>query len=92
MFLELTWPLFRRCSSNTNSTATSSYKTSLSVLMRSINQLAPVEGFALGSLGQSSQDRPYGLVLCRGDVSSSDCRTCAVNATGEIIALATHAI
>nr|TKS02847.1 hypothetical protein D5086_0000158960 [Populus alba] len=77
-------PLFSRCSSNANSTVNSSYKTSLNVLMASLYQLAPVEGFALGSLGQSNQDRPYGLVLCRGDVSSSDCRACAANATREI--------
>ncbi|KAJ6420684.1 hypothetical protein OIU84_028108 [Salix udensis] len=77
-------PLFSRCSSTTNSTATSSYKTSLNVLMGSINQLAPAEGFALGSLGQNNLDRPYGLVLCRGDVSPSDCRTCAVIAAREI--------
>nr|TKS08341.1 cysteine-rich repeat secretory protein 38-like [Populus alba] len=81
-------PLFSGCSSNANSTVNSSYKTSLNVLMASLYQLAPVEGFALGSLGQSNQDRPYGLVLCRGDVSSSDCRACAANATskGAIIA------
>ncbi|KAJ6420679.1 hypothetical protein OIU84_028103 [Salix udensis] len=77
-------PLLRSCSITPNSSVTSSYKTSLSVLMVSINQLAPVEGFALGSLGQNNLDRPYGLVLCIGDVSSSDCRTCAVNATREI--------
>ncbi|KAI5558284.1 hypothetical protein BDE02_17G029600 [Populus trichocarpa] len=77
-------PHFSRCSSNANSTANSFYKTSLNVLMGSLYHLAPVEGFALGSLGQNNQDRPYGLVLCRGDVSSSDCRTCAANATREI--------
>jgi hypothetical protein len=77
-------PLFNRCSSNENSTSNSSYKTSLNVLLGSLYHLAPVEGFALGSLGQNNQDRPYGLVLCRGDVSSSDCRTCAANATREI--------
>ncbi|KAJ6860129.1 hypothetical protein NC651_036468 [Populus alba x Populus x berolinensis] len=78
-------PLFSSCSSNANSTANSSYyKTSLNVLMGSLYRLAPVEGFALGSLGQNNQDRPYGLVLCRGDVSSSDCRICAANATREI--------
>uniref|UniRef100_A0A6N2MGM5 Gnk2-homologous domain-containing protein n=1 Tax=Salix viminalis TaxID=40686 RepID=A0A6N2MGM5_SALVM len=78
---------FVRCvygPNNMNATATSSYNTSLSVLLGSMNQLAPVEGFALGSLGQNNLDRPYGLLLCRGDVSSSDCRTCALLATSEI--------
>ncbi|KAJ6420681.1 hypothetical protein OIU84_028105 [Salix udensis] len=78
---------FVRCvygPNNMNATATSSYNTSLSVLLGSMNQLAPVEGFALGSLGQSNLDRPYGLVLCRGDVSSSDCRACALLATSQI--------
>jgi hypothetical protein len=50
-------PLFSRCSSNENSTSNSSYKTSLNVLLGSLYHLAPVEGFALGSLGQNNQDR-----------------------------------
>ncbi|CAK7355391.1 unnamed protein product [Dovyalis caffra] len=79
-------PLFNSCSSNENSTANyGSYKTSLNVLMGSFYHLASAnEGFALGSLGQNNQDRPYGLVLCRGDVSYSDCRTFVANATREI--------
>ncbi|CAK7355389.1 unnamed protein product, partial [Dovyalis caffra] len=69
-----------------NSTANyGSYKTSLNVLMGSFCHLASAnKGFALGSLGQNNQDRPYGLVLCRGDISSSACRICVANATREI--------
>ncbi|CAK7355390.1 unnamed protein product [Dovyalis caffra] len=80
-------PLYSSCSGNENSTANyGSDKTSLNVLMGSFYHLAPAnnKGFALGSLGQNNQDRPYGLVLCRGDVSSSDCRSCVANATREI--------
>ncbi|KAJ6419176.1 hypothetical protein OIU84_029315 [Salix udensis] len=80
-------PLYSSCSGNEKSTANyGSYKTSLNVLLSSFNQLAPaMEGFALGSLGQENLDRPYGLVLCRGDVSSSDCRACVADATREIL-------
>ncbi|XP_052310394.1 cysteine-rich repeat secretory protein 38 isoform X2 [Populus trichocarpa] len=79
-------PLYSSCSGNEKSTANyGSYKTSLDVLMSSFYQLAPAkEGFALGSLGQKNLDRPYGLVLCRGDVSSPDCSACVADATREI--------
>ncbi|CAK7355388.1 unnamed protein product, partial [Dovyalis caffra] len=65
-------PLYSSCSGNENSAANyGSYKTSLKVLMVSFCHLAPAnnKGFALGSLGQNNQDRPYGLVFCIGDVS-----------------------
>ncbi|CAK7355386.1 unnamed protein product [Dovyalis caffra] len=80
-------PLYSSCSGNENSTVNyGSYRTSLNVLMGSFYHLAPAnnKGFAVGSLGQDNQDRPYGLVLCRGDVSSSDCRACVANATREL--------
>ncbi|KAF9679085.1 hypothetical protein SADUNF_Sadunf07G0103400 [Salix dunnii] len=44
-----------------------------------------MEGFALGSFGQENRDRPHGLLLCRGDLSSSDCRACVADATREIL-------
>ncbi|GMI93730.1 hypothetical protein like AT3G22060 [Hibiscus trionum] len=44
---------------------------------------APPSGFGLGSLGQIP-NQAYGLALCRGDVSSHDCKTCVVEACSEI--------
>ncbi|KDP32106.1 hypothetical protein JCGZ_12567 [Jatropha curcas] len=77
-------PLFYSCSRTENFTVSSSYAKSLHKLIENIKYLAPAKGFALGSLGQTSQDRPYGLTLCRGDISASDCLTCIAEASNEI--------
>ncbi|KAJ9170535.1 hypothetical protein P3X46_018636 [Hevea brasiliensis] len=77
-------PLMHYCSSNDNFTSHGPYERSLTKLMGNFYYLAPPNGFALGSLGQNSQERPYGLTLCRGDVSASDCRTCVAEARSEI--------
>ncbi|KAK5792556.1 hypothetical protein PVK06_033671 [Gossypium arboreum] len=44
---------------------------------------APPSGFGLGSIGQNP-NQAYGLTLCRGDVSTPDCKTCVVEAGSEI--------
>lgn len=77
-------PLLHFCSSNDNFTSHSPYETSLKKLMRNFYYLAPPSGFALGSLAQSTQEQAYGLALCRGDVSASDCRKCVAEASSEI--------
>ena len=44
---------------------------------------APRIGFGLASIGQG-QNRTNGLALCRGDVSSSSCKSCVIEASKEI--------
>ncbi|XP_039156017.1 cysteine-rich repeat secretory protein 38-like [Eucalyptus grandis] len=43
----------------------------------------PSSGFFSGSIGQY-QDQVYGLTLCRGDTSPSDCKACVADAGAEI--------
>jgi hypothetical protein len=43
----------------------------------------PSTGFGLGSTGQG-QNQANGLALCRGDVSSTNCKTCVVDAGKEL--------
>ncbi|EEF28806.1 cysteine-rich repeat secretory protein 38 [Ricinus communis] len=77
-------PLFHSCSTNENFTANGHYDKSLNKLIGNFNYLAAAKGFALGSLGMNRQDLPYGLTLCRGDITASDCITCVAEASTEI--------
>ncbi|KAJ8749258.1 hypothetical protein K2173_018737 [Erythroxylum novogranatense] len=72
-------PLLHFCTSNQNFSANDPYHTSFNRLVRFFYNQAPIGGFALGSLGLE-RERPYGLAMCRADVSVSDCRTCIVGA------------
>lgn len=76
-------PLFHFCSSSENFTANGPYETNLNKLIGYLDYQAPPTGFGKGALGQRP-NKAYGLALCRGDVSSSDCKTCIVDASGEI--------
>ncbi|CAI0460711.1 unnamed protein product [Linum tenue] len=80
-------PLFHTCSNAAkNSTASGRYDVALSSLLGYLRDQTPRnDGFALGSLGSSLRDRPYGVALCRGDASAADCRSCVGNATAEIL-------
>ncbi|KAK2988003.1 hypothetical protein RJ640_011266 [Escallonia rubra] len=76
-------PLFHFCSSSNNFTSNGPYETNLNKLMGDLYFKTPPTGFGLGSIGQY-QTRASGLALCRGDVSSTDCKSCVVEASGEI--------
>ncbi|TYI05168.1 hypothetical protein ES332_A10G069600v1 [Gossypium tomentosum] len=60
-----------------------SEETNLNVLTDYLSIQAPPSGFGLGSIGQNP-NQAYGLALCRGDVSTPDCKTCVVEAGSEI--------
>ncbi|XP_002515716.2 cysteine-rich repeat secretory protein 38 [Ricinus communis] len=76
-------PLFHFCSSSENFTANGPYESNLNKLAGNLYFQVPKEGFGFGSSGRDP-DQAYGLALCRGDVSSSDCKTCVVEASSEI--------
>ncbi|XP_077211037.1 antimicrobial ginkbilobin-2-like protein [Tasmannia lanceolata] len=76
-------PLFHFCSSSNTYTANGPYAKNLNQLLSSLSIKVPPTGFGLGSVGQGL-GRVNGLSLCRGDVSSADCKTCVVDATSEI--------
>ncbi|CAL1393890.1 unnamed protein product [Linum trigynum] len=78
--------LFHKCSNAANFTANGRYGVALGSLLGHLRDQTPRnDGFALGSLGSSLRDRPYGVALCRGDASVADCRSCVGNATAEIL-------
>ncbi|KAF8043205.1 hypothetical protein BT93_A1524 [Corymbia citriodora subsp. variegata] len=76
-------PLFHFCSTSENFTASSPYESNLSKLTSFLYTMTPASGFGLGSIGQY-QDQVYGLALCRGDTSPSDCKACVADAGAEI--------
>ncbi|KAJ6419174.1 hypothetical protein OIU84_029313 [Salix udensis] len=76
-------PLFHFCSTPENFTANGPYEVNLNKLTGYLYYQTPPTGFGQGSIGQYP-DQTYGLALCRGDASSSDCKTCVVDAGSEI--------
>ncbi|XP_061364377.1 cysteine-rich repeat secretory protein 38-like [Gastrolobium bilobum] len=77
-------PLFHFCSSSQNFTSDSPYESNLKTLINSLVYKTPPTGFGVVSVGQYQNQQTYGLALCRGDVSTSDCKTCVSEATKEI--------
>jgi hypothetical protein len=59
------------------------YVTNLNELSTYLNYEISSTGFALGTKGQGA-DKVYGVALCRGDLSDTDCKYCIFNATYEI--------
>ncbi|KAK1582374.1 hypothetical protein Q3G72_014383 [Acer saccharum] len=76
-------PLYHFCSSSETFTTNSPYESNLNKLTAYLNYQAPPTGFGKGSLGQKP-NQANGLALCRGDMSSSDCKSCVVEASSEI--------
>ncbi|OMO66279.1 hypothetical protein COLO4_30654 [Corchorus olitorius] len=77
-------PLFHFCSNSAgNFSAYDPYEANLNKLVGYLSIQAPSTGFGTGSIGENP-NKAYGLTLCRGDVSSSDCKTCIVEAGSEI--------
>ncbi|XP_042490139.1 cysteine-rich repeat secretory protein 38-like [Macadamia integrifolia] len=77
-------PLYHICSTTQNYTSNGTYETNLNKLMASLSHRVPHSGFGHVSVGQEP-NRVYGLGLCRGDVSSTDCKTCIANAKTQIL-------
>ncbi|MQM19190.1 hypothetical protein Taro_052189, partial [Colocasia esculenta] len=70
--------------SGTNYTANSTFESNLKTLLSSLPASGYTSGYSNGTAG-SVPDRVYGLVLCRGDVSASDCRSCLDTAAQEVL-------
>ncbi|GLU09781.1 hypothetical protein SLE2022_266220 [Rubroshorea leprosula] len=76
-------PLFHFCSSSGNFSTYDPYEANLNKLIGYLSYQAPSTGFAKGSIGDEP-NQANGLALCRGDVSSDDCKTCIPEAGSEI--------
>ncbi|XP_054814146.1 cysteine-rich repeat secretory protein 38-like [Prosopis cineraria] len=73
-------PLSYVCSNPQNFTANTPFGSNLKTLITILTYKTPLTGFGLASIGQNKNQKAYGLSLCRGDVSPSDCETCVSEA------------
>ncbi|KAJ0983299.1 hypothetical protein J5N97_011554 [Dioscorea zingiberensis] len=79
-------PIYQNCETTGNYTANSTYESNLSKLLASLSSIGSIQGFSKKSIG-STPDKVYGLVLCRGDINSTECRSCIQVAAQDIIHL-----
>lgn len=78
-------PLSYSCSNPQNFSSNAPYHSNLKTLLTFLSYKTPPTGFGLASVGQYHNQPAYGLSLCRGDVSPSDCKTCVAEATTELL-------
>ncbi|XP_015869351.3 cysteine-rich repeat secretory protein 38 [Ziziphus jujuba] len=76
-------PLYHFCFSSQNYTANSPFGANLNTLLNLLSVQVPPSGFGVDSTGQN-ENKVNGLALCRGDVSSTDCKTCIIDASKEL--------
>ncbi|XP_072987618.1 cysteine-rich repeat secretory protein 38-like [Typha latifolia] len=69
--------------SNDRYKANSAFQANLNTLFSSLNSAATSSGFATGTVGRDP-DKVYGLALCHGDLSPSDCKSCIYNSIQDI--------
>ncbi|KAF8043204.1 hypothetical protein BT93_A1523 [Corymbia citriodora subsp. variegata] len=77
-------PLYHICFGKENYTSGSPFKTNLDGLLSALVSKVPPSGFGTSSSGEGN-DEVYGLALCRGDVSSPDCKSCVSDAGPELL-------
>jgi len=68
-----------------NYTTNSTFHSNLNLLLASLSSTSST--FFNDTKGSVPADLAYGLVLCRGDVTPSDCGTCIKNAAQDILSL-----
>ncbi|XXG69380.1 hypothetical protein AAC387_Pa06g2267 [Persea americana] len=79
--------LANKCSDGRpNYTLDSTFDTNLHNLISTLSENGPTYGFYNSSTGESP-NRVHGLVLCRGDITTSACQSCLVPAVQEVIEL-----
>ncbi|KAF9614553.1 hypothetical protein IFM89_019300 [Coptis chinensis] len=76
--------LLQICSSTAKYTSNSQFQTNLNLLLPSLLSNGPRDGFFNTTVG-TSPDIVYGLVQCRGDASTEDCRRCLNNSVVDVI-------
>ena len=68
-------PISQDCPNTANYTSNSQFETNLNILLPSLLSNGTQDGFFNTSVGTGS-DIVYGLVQCRGDISTERCRNC----------------
>lgn len=73
------------CANTTTFTANSTYQSNLNRLLSSFTSNATLDsGYYNATIGQNPASTVYGSLLCRGDVTPDDCRSCAVTAVRDV--------
>ncbi|KAL2331807.1 hypothetical protein Fmac_019388 [Flemingia macrophylla] len=76
---------YAHCYTNTeNFTTNSNYETYLRILNLKLIAKSSSSGFGVTTAGHYKNQKTYGLFLCRGDVSATECKTCVSDASIEI--------
>ncbi|KAM7461126.1 hypothetical protein LguiA_029247 [Lonicera macranthoides] len=83
---------YHDCPNTTTYTPNSTYQTNLNLLLSTLSSNATFSSnstnngtlFSTSTAGQNPPNMAYGLFLCRGDVTSTDCRNCVATVTAEI--------
>ncbi|KAF7840694.1 cysteine-rich receptor-like protein kinase 10 [Senna tora] len=78
--------LYHNCSIHKNFTANSPFQLDRTTLLSSLASNATGNTDFYNATAGAGADAAYGLFMCRGDVNSTDCRQCVVNATQRISA------
>ncbi|KAJ1698445.1 hypothetical protein LUZ63_006957 [Rhynchospora breviuscula] len=91
IFLPSTAQLFPyvNCSTTSNFTDNSTFKSNLNLLFSTLYTSVIPSGFSNQTKGQYP-NQVFGLVLCRVDLSSSDCQTCLNTSITEIVSECPH--
>ncbi|XP_019167715.1 PREDICTED: cysteine-rich repeat secretory protein 38-like [Ipomoea nil] len=71
------------CANFATSPPDSLYRQNLNTLLGNLSSNTPRNGYSSGTAGKCT-DKVYGLALCRGDVSTTDCKSCVADATTKI--------
>ncbi|XP_008782356.2 putative cysteine-rich receptor-like protein kinase 23 [Phoenix dactylifera] len=76
-------PVYPNCSGGAYTNG-SAFQTNLNTLFSSLNSKSPASNFYNDTAG-TGIDRVYGLFLCQGDLSHTDCQACIKAATTDIL-------
>lgn len=84
--VSLSDPLYQHCETTGNYTTNSTYESNLSKLLTFLSTKGSIEGFSKKSIG-NTPNQVYGMVLCRGDINTTECRSCLNLAVQEVVQL-----
>ncbi|XP_058072879.1 cysteine-rich receptor-like protein kinase 10 isoform X3 [Magnolia sinica] len=75
--------IYHICSNSSNYPKNSTYHNNLNYLLPSLTTNGPITGFYNTTAG-GTPNKVYGLVLCRGDTTHAECRSCINTASDDI--------
>ncbi|XP_050379754.1 cysteine-rich receptor-like protein kinase 25 [Argentina anserina] len=78
--------LFHMCPNTTVFTRNSTFQSNRNHLLSTLSSNSTrTTGFYNATAGRSPSDTVYGMLLCRGDVTTAGCKTCVTTATSDTV-------